>query len=82
MSRISCPACKGRGRSFGEAFGDPGVTCGECAGTGEVTSEKAESILDRQTITRGEAKRLIADAVRKATRPPRAHRPKTRGTDV
>lgn len=63
-SHVECPACRGTGRLFlSEAFGDRGSICGTCLGRERVTPTKREEWLDAQLVTRGEVKKMIAEAL-------------------
>ena len=67
-----CPACNGSGKIYDrDLIGGRPSSCGTCLGFGEVTRDKAEAWLDRQAVTRGEVKRMIADAQRR----PKPHHP-------
>lgn len=72
-----CPACKGARRIYDQSLiGGHGSVCGVCAGAGVVTRERAEEWLDMQSVTRGEVRRMINNAIRASKMPPKQYRPK------
>lgn len=62
---VSCPACNGKGHVYpdGSSYSSWRTTCKLCIGIGEVGPITRENYLDGQPITRGEAKKLIAEMV-------------------
>lgn len=81
VKMVECPQCHGRGRVFDtNLIGGLATTCGVCSGRCVVSEDKREEYLDRLPVTRGEVKRMIQDAIRRAMvgvqRISRWHRPR------